>query len=515
MAELNFGRLLRRTRMYALDVAVKDLGTGHEATYAEHVERVARLSAAIASLGVGPTDRLAVLAGSSHVYVELWHACLAGAAVINPLNQRLSPDELVYILEDSSSEVIFVDADFAPVVEGIRGRLPTLRSVVLIGDGDVDCDVRLDDLLEATPAAALPPEPADDAPAVLMYTGGTTGLPKGVVLSQQAIVLSIYRMQSVVDVGLTQHYLAFMPMFHIGGIASWGLYLPCGGRVVILPGFEPGAVNSAVRDEGITSIGAVPTMLAFMLAHPEFEASMLSSLELVMYGAAPMPPPLLERLMELYPHIAFHQAYGMTEICAIGTGLTRADHVRGGDILTSVGRPMLGVDLEIRDPETCEATPQGEVGEIWLRADSIMTEYWNKPDQTAASLVDGWYRSGDAARLDERGYVFLADRVKDMIVTGGENVYSLEVENAISPHPAVSQVAVVGVPDPTWGERVHAVVVCEPGSVTVEELEEMARAKIAGFKVPKSWTLQAEPLPLSAAGKVLKRDLRDRLNDPT
>ena len=330
MAELNFGRLLRRTRLYALDVAVKDLGTGHEATYAEHLVRVGRLASAIGSLGVAPSDRVAVLAGSSHVYVELWHACLAGAAVINPLNQRLSPDELVYILADSSSEVIFVDAAFAPVIDGIRDRLPALRSVVLIGDGDVPCDERLDDLLAAAPTSSLPTEPADDAPAVLMYTGGTTGLPKGVVLSQKAIVLSIYRMQSVVDVGLTQHYLAFMPMFHIGGIASWGLYLPCGGRVVILPGFEPGAVNAAVRDEGITSIGAVPTMLAFMLQHPDFEPQMLASLEFVMYGAAPMPPPLLEQLMDLYPDIAFHQAYGMTEICAIGTGLTRADHVPRG-----------------------------------------------------------------------------------------------------------------------------------------------------------------------------------------
>jgi acyl-CoA synthetase (AMP-forming)/AMP-acid ligase II len=301
-----------------------------------------------------------------------------------------------------------------------------------------------------------------------------------------------------------------MPMFHIGGMAAWGLYLPSGGRVVILPAYEPGAVLRAIGAEEITSIGAVPTMLAFLLRHPDFDPSVLDTLDLVMYGAAPMPPSLLATFMQMRPDLAFHQAYGMTEICAIATGLTRGDHVRGGEILTSVGRPSLGVELELRDPDTGEPTPPGQVGEIWLRADSVMTGYWNKPEQTAASLVDGWYRSGDAARLDDEGYVFLADRVKDMIVTGGENVYSIEVEQVLAAHPGVEQVAVIGIPDATWGEVVHAVVVGDPDTVTVEGLEATARRNLAGFKVPRSWSVGAEPLPLSAAGKVLKRELRER-----
>ena len=518
MGELNFGRILRRARNYVDHQAIIDLGSGYEATYGDHLDRVARLCGVFSQLGLGPADRIAVLAGGSHVYVELWQAALAGGAVLNPLNTRLAPDELVYILEDSSTEVVMVDAAFAPSIAAIRDRLPKLRLVVLIGepgDADVPHDLALNELMASAPARELPDEPADDHPAVLMYTGGTTGLPKGVVLPQRAVALVIYRMQMGARFQPRSRYLAFMPMFHIGGIASWGLLVPTGGTSVVLPAFEPGAVNRAIRDHQISVIGAVPTMLAMMVQHDEFDPSMLQTLQLVMYGAAPMPPELLDRLITMYPDLAFYQAYGMTECAATVCGLEAADHRLGGDILRSVGRPCIGVDIEIRTPDSAQPVPIGEVGEIWIRCDSAMTEYLNKPEQTASSLVDGWYRSGDAGRLDAAGYLFMADRVKDMIVSGAENVYSLEVENAISDHPAVRQVAVVGLPDATWGERVHAVVVCDPESVTAEELDSLARSRIAAFKVPKSWTLQSEPLPLSAAGKVLKRALRDELSSPT
>jgi long-chain acyl-CoA synthetase len=213
MAELNFGQILRRGHLFADRPALRDLGNGYQATYGEHLERVGRLASVIAGLGVARSDSVAVLAGSSHVYVELWRACCAGAAVINPLNSRLAPDELVYILNDAGSEVIFVDPEHAPVVAQIREQLPSLRSVVLIGDGDVPHDHRLEDLMVAAASSELPGVPAPDGTAVLMYTGGTTGLPKGVVLSQRALALSIYRMQSVVSLGPNQSFLSFMPMF--------------------------------------------------------------------------------------------------------------------------------------------------------------------------------------------------------------------------------------------------------------------------------------------------------------
>lgn len=512
MGELNFGRLLARAPLYGDWLAVHDLGTGHRSTYSEHIDRVGHLSQALKGLGVQPDDRVGVLAGASHVYIELWRACLAGAGVITPLNTRLAAEELIYILEDSGASVLFVDAAFAPMVADIRGRLSSLENVVMMGDGEGPCDARLDDLLTATPSGPLPPEPAEEAAAALLYTGGTTGLSKGVVLSQRALTLTMFRVQMACRFRPGTQFLSFLPLFHIGSIAGWGLLVPTGGATVILPEFEPGAALAAIRDHGITFTGAVPTMLSMMLSHSDYEPGMLSTLEQFMYGAAPMPPELLDRLLAEYPDLAFFQSYGMTESAAVVTALLPEDHRRGGEVLKSVGRPHIGIEVKLRDAKTAGPTAPGEVGEIWIRCDSMMTEYWNKPELTASSLIDGWYRTGDAGRFDEEGYLFIADRVKDMIITGGENVYSLGVENAISSHPAVMQVAVVGVPDPTWGEVLHAVVVCAPGSVTEDELAAHTRARIAGFKVPKQWTLQSEPLPISAAGKVLKHQLRDAIS---
>lgn len=497
--------------MFSDELAVLDLGNGHRATYAEHLDRIRHLCAVLRTLEIEASDRVGVLADAGHHYIELWRACLAGAGVITPLNTRLVPDELAYILDDAVAEVVFVDAAHAHLLASVRDRLPNLREVVLIGDGNGPCDERLDALLAATAPGSLPPEPADEAPAALLYTGGTTGLAKGVLLSQRAITLTLYRVQMAAAYRPESRFLSFMPMFHIASIAAWGLLAPTGGATVVLPAFDPGLALAAIEEHDINFMGAVPTMLEMMLSHPDYTPASLSSLELILYGAAPMPAELLDRLLAQYPNLSFVQTYGMTESAAVVSALLPCDHRRGGELLRSVGRPCVGVDVDIRSPDSAESVGPGAVGEIWVRSDSMMTEYWNKPEQTTSSIVDGWYRTGDAGRLDEGGFLFIADRVKDMIITGGENVYSLEVERAIASHPAVQQVAVIGVPDSTWGERVHALVVCEPGAVADDELAEHTRFSIAGFKVPKSWTMQSEPLPLSAAGKVLKRELRQTI----
>jgi long-chain acyl-CoA synthetase len=509
MSELNFGRILRHAERFRDEIAVHDLGDGYTATYAEHFDRLGRICGAMRSLGLHQETPFAVLAGASHHYLELWRAGLLGAGIINPLNTRLADDEIVYILNDSRAQALFVDAASAGRMIELRLRVPMLRRIIQLGPGgSSECDANLDDLLE-TETPAFPNEPDENAAAVLMYTGGTTGLPKGVVLSQKAIALVIYRMLIDFPIEVGTRFLNFMPMFHIGGITSWGLLLPVGGRTVIQPVFDPGPVNAAIEEHGIHLIGAVPTMLALMFDHPDFTPKSLASLRLVLYGAAPMPPTLLDRLMSALPELSLVQSYGMTECASTVSVLGPHDHRLGGDILKSVGRASVGVQLDIRDADGHPVGPN-TIGEIYVRCDSVMTEYWQKKEQTRASLVDGWYRTGDAGRLDENGYLFLADRVKDMIVSGGENVYSLEVENAIVTHPDVQQVAVIGLPDELWGEVVHAVVVCDPGRTNESELAEHARRTIAGFKVPRSWTLQSEALPVSAAGKVLKRELRAR-----
>ncbi len=520
MGELNFGRMLRRAYRFSDREAVVDLAGDQRYSYEEHLDRVARLATVLGELAPNDQDSVAVLANAGHHYVELWRACCSGAAVINPLNTRLAPVEIVAILRDAGSPAIVVDAAHADIIDRLRPELPELRVVVLADAGPDDRhvphDVLLSELLAVNDNASLPDEPAEDNAAVLMYTGGTTGRAKGVVLSQRAITLACYRMQPVVAVGGPQSFLSFMPMFHVGASSSWSFYLPIGGRTVILPGFDAGRINAAVLEEQITAIGAVPTMITLMLDHPDFEPKMFESLELVIYGGAAIPPSLLTRLMDVVPDVAIHQAYGMTEMSGIATALTAADHRIGGPRLQSVGRPALGVELELRHRSTGAPTPAGEVGEIWLKSDSMMTNYWNLPAETEAAVVDGWYRTGDAGRFDGDGYLYLADRVKDMIVTGGENVYSLEVERAITSHPSVIDAAVIGVPDAVWGERVHAVVQYRPPpphatAPTAAELDGHTRALIAAYKVPKNWTIRSEPLPVSAAGKVLKRRLREEL----
>jgi long-chain acyl-CoA synthetase len=278
--------------------------------------------------------------------------------------------------------------------------------------------------------------------------------------------------------------------------------------VVFVPMFNPEAVLDLIETHQVTDTLMVPTMIGLCMAHESYAPARLASLRRLVYGASPMPEAVLARLQRDLPDLELIQGYGMTEACSTLTLLLPEDHRPGSPHLRSVGRPALGVQVSIRDAEG-RALPRGEIGEVWARGGQIMREYWNKPEATAEALAGGWYHTGDAGYLDDDGYLFLVDRVKDMIVTGGENVYSAEVESAIGTHPGVAQVAVIGIPHETWGEAVHAVVVPRPGAeLTVEAVVAHARASIAGYKVPKSVEFREEPLPLSGALKVLKRELR-------
>ncbi|MGZ4698678.1 MAG: AMP-binding protein, partial [Nocardioides sp.] len=483
-----------------------DTASGRTRTFGEHLGRVARLSGALSSeLGVTPEDRIAVLGLNSLPFLELWHASLLGAAVMNPLNMRFSADELAYVLSDSETGVCFVDATFAPLVASIRSRT-RLRHVVLLGNGEAESDLRYEDLL-AGAKEQLPPEPDEESPAALMYTGGTTGMPKGVVLSQRAEVLNQYHYAMEVPWITDQPAMVTTPMFHgasMLGIVGAPMF---GVPTAVMPAFEPGAWITAVEKHDVGFTVLVPTMIGMVLGSPEFEPSRLARFRRLVYGGSPMPGAIRDKLLSALPGTEVIQGYGMTECCAIATTFGDADH-RSGTRQGSAGRALPGVQLSVQD-ETGRPLPAGEVGEVCARGGNFLTEYLNKPEATAEALRDGWYHSGDVGYLDEAGYLFLVDRAKDMIITGGENVYSVEVENALASHPAVAQVAVIGVPHDLWGEAVHAVVVLRPGAeATAEELTAHARATIAGYKVPRSVELRTDPLPMSAAMKVLKRELR-------
>lgn len=497
--------LIASVERFADKVGFIDGNVSH--TYAQHVERVSKLANALGhDLGIARQDRFAVLALNSLPYLELWHAAFLGGGVINALNLRLAAKELAYILQDSGTKVCFVDKYFAPMVEAVRAETK-LEKVVLIGDGDVAHDLRYEEVVAAGDSS-VPDEPDEDDPVVLMYTGGTTGLPKGVLLDQRAEILNMYHVAMSFRFDESYVYLHQTPMFHaasMGGI----LGIPAsGGTSTFVPMFEPGAVMTAIETHAVTMTVMVPTMIGLMMMHPEYSAERLRSLTTLTYGASPMPHALVQKVLTDFPNADIFQGYGMTEASAILTVLGPKEHRAGGDVLRSAGRAVPGVSLSIQDPDG-NILGVGESGEVCARSGNFMREYWNQPDATAEVFHGGWYHSGDAGYIDENGYLFLVDRVKDMIVTGGENVYSTEVENAISSHPAVAQVAVIGIPHDVWGEAVHAIVVLKEGaSATESELIDHARDAIAGYKLPKSVSFRSEPLPLSGAMKVLKKDLR-------
>lgn len=511
MKELIYHRhFLPALGKYARKIAVID--GDYQATMAQHGDRVLRVCQALGKqLGLVKSDRFAVMAVNCHEYLELYHAAFLGAGIINPLNLRLAGKELDYIVRDSGTEVIFVDSYFAAAMAdalSTSGEQSPIRKTVLIGDGDGPHDLRYEDLIDAA-EREIPPEPEEDDPAVLMYTGGTTGLPKGVLVSQRAEMLNWYHVGMVMGFRSREIFLMQTPIFHAATIGTLLATPVTGGTTVILPMFDPEAVIDLIEKHQVTGTTMVPTMIGLMLNHPNFKAEKIRSLEKLIYGASPMPTALLDRLLDMFPDLELHQGYGMTESSSVITWLGAEEHRERGDTIRSVGRPVPGVELCIQDSGGNILTT-GERGEVCARGGNYMTEYWKKPEATVEAFANNWYHTGDAGYLDEEGYLYLVDRVKDMIVTGAENVYSVEVENAISTHEAVAQVAVIGIPHEIWGEAVHAIVVCHEGAGATEaEIIEHARGSIAGYKVPKSVVFRQEPLPLSGALKVLKRELRE------
>jgi long-chain acyl-CoA synthetase len=522
MKELVYPRvLLSRAEQLADKVIFVDVAgdsSRYEGTFASHIDRLLRLADAMRTeIGIVPGDRFAVLATNRHEYFELYHAAMFGAGIINPLNIRLSPAELAYVLGDSGSKVVFTDSLFAPLLDRACAEAgATIDKMVVLGgtpgDGITGRDARTvsyEDLLTAG-EPVMPPEPEEDDAAVLMYTGGTTGLPKGALLQQRAEILNIYHVLFELGVREERRFLFQAPMFHAAAMAGI-LGIPATGATsVTIPLFDPGLVLRVIEEEEIDTTMMVPIMMSMLERADGFSAERLRSLRQLVYGASPISTDLIARWLEMLPDTDFFQGYGMTEASSVLTILGPEDHRHDGSRLEAAGRPVWGVDLRITD-SLGNPVPQGEAGEVCARGGNLMREYWNKPDETEAVLRDGWYRTGDMGYFDSESLLHLTDRIKDMIVTGGENVYSTEVEKAIATHPAVEEVAVIGIPSETWGEAVLAIVVPKDGmKVTAEELIEYARSFLAGFKVPKLVEFRDGPLPLSGAFKPLKRELRRR-----
>jgi long-chain acyl-CoA synthetase len=353
----------------------------------------------------------------------------------------------------------------------------------------------------------------DDDLYGLFYTGGTTGRAKGVMLSHNNIVSNAMHFIMATGVNERDVYLHAAPMFHLGDLgAAFGLAMK-GARHVFVPQFQPVQVLQAIQAHRVTVTMLVPTMINVLLNHPEVNRYDVSSLRSLVYAASPMPVELLKQGLKKWGQI-FLQGYGMTETAPILTLLHKQDHILEGTPeqvhrLSSCGKQVLGVEVRVVNAGGEDVQP-GEIGEIIARGPNVMLGYWRMPEATVAALKDGWMHTGDLATVDEEQYIYIIDRAKDMIISGGENIYSVEVEQALYRHPAVLEAAVISIPDDQWGEAVHAVIVCKPGrQVSSEGLLAYARTRIAGYKVPRSIEFRLEPLPKSGAGKILKRELRE------
>ncbi|OYO03273.1 acyl-CoA synthetase [Enemella evansiae] len=486
------GLIRRSARRTPEAVAVRF--ADREWTYRELDEATSRGAAYLLGRGLSPGDRVAAYGKNSDAYLIAFLACARAGLVHVPLNYALTGGELAYLIEDSGASLVLADPALAGNLESVwSGGLVLLRD----DPQSFGAVVRTGELPAELPAVA------DTDLVQLLYTSGTTSRPKGAMMTHRALVHEYLSCLTALDFAPDDDPLHVMPLYHSAQLHVFIMpALAIGGCNTILEVPDPGEVLRRLAEDGHRSFFAAPTLWVAMANHESLAGLDLAGVEKCYYGASIMPGPILQRLQEKMPNSGFYNCFGQSEIAPLATVLRPEEHVERPD---SAGRPVLFVELRVVDSEGAEVAPGG-TGEVVYRSPQLCTGYWNKPEETEAAFDGDWFHSGDLVRIDEEGFIFVVDRIKDVINTGGVVVASREVEDALYSHPAVAEVAVIGVPDAKWIEAVHAVVVAKD-AVTVEELTAYARERLAPFKVPKSIEF-SDSLPRNASGKILKRELR-------
>lgn len=485
---------------------------GRTWTWKQWHDRVHRAAGGLRDLGIARGDVVSFLDKNHPACVEISLAAGSIGAANAIINWRSAGDEIDYAVNDSGAKVLFVGRELMPTIEAIRDRLPNVRTII-----EVTPEGGEDDAYERFLAAATPcddgPDVLEDDVCLVMYSSGTTGRPKGVMLTHRNMVRHTINAHDGWGFEPGDKSMVAMPLFHVGG-SSYVLFGIHDGIPSVMTREPDAASLAGAILAGANRTFLVPAVLAQVLQAGPDAITLFGALKTYTYGAGPMPPPLLRAAMEAWPDTDFIQVYGLTEVAGVATHLMPEDHRTAEadghpERLVSAGKPLPECEVRIVDPATLADVGIGEHGEIWLKTPQLMKGFLNKPEATAEVITDdGWFRTGDMGHVDEDGFVFVSDRLKDMIITGGENVYSPEVERVLSEHPAVLEVAVIGVPDPTWGEAVKAVVGLREGSDATEvELIEWTRERLAHFKAPKSVDIIAA-LPRNPTGKILKRELR-------
>jgi fatty-acyl-CoA synthase len=484
-------------------------------TYREYGERCDQLSNALTELGVKRGERVAWLGYNSHELLEAYYGVVQMGAVLLPLNIRLTPQEIAFILNDSESVAVFYNKDFQPLIDGISSHVASVKNYIPLEKGDDGTDY--ESLLSSAATDFSPPaDIKDDDLAELFYTSGTTANPKGVMMTHRNLYLHAMQVIAGLLVDDTVVQLHTIPLFHVNG---WGTphTLTCvGARHVIMKKFDPTQVLELVQKEKVTHFAMVPTMATALINHPALGNYDLSSLKFISIGGAASPVDLIRQIEQKLGCPAY-SGYGLTETTPVLTQSFIKDHLKdmpdearwARQAMT--GYPIPGIEVSIVDASDNHLPRDGQsVGEIVVRADNVMHGYWKQPEDTAHVMRGGWFHTGDMAVIDEEGYFLIVDRKKDIIISGGENIASIEIEKAIFSHPAVFECAVVAVPDDRWGEVPKALVVIKPDQeLTEQELIDYCRTRLPGFKVPKSVEF-LDSLPKGGTGKILKKELRER-----